>query len=392
LKQPLPARLMKTRIASRNGRGNALRTAALVTSLILAVSRFAGPVRAATLYWDIDGSIAGNNASTGANLGGSGIWSTANANWWNTSLVTPQVWTDGSDAVFWGTAGAVAASSISANSLLFKTNGYSVNSGTLTMTGAASFTVDSGLTATVSSTIAGSSTMWKLGLGTLILSNVNNTNTATNTSGGWRIEGGGTLRIMGDGSLGAPLPDTARNTVTDIQLNQSTIQAGASFELSQNRRTKINTNATTNLGDAIIDVDANVLTWYGSLQGGPGSLRVTSKGGNGGMLILGTDKIASINPFGSVLPAGTGQSYGSRPGRRSDVRPGHANLAASLAAKPELAAQFSRSDSKAEAKSDPSPAATRFIAISSSARAAAVSMSAHGFKPSRAAPSLAPAH
>src|SRR4030095_6227626 len=26
--------------------------------------------------------------------------------------------------------------------------------------------------------------------------------------------------------------------------------------------------------------------------------------GNGGMLILGTDKIASINPFGSVLPAG----------------------------------------------------------------------------------------
>src|SRR5207248_8094535 len=31
----------------------------------------------------------------------------------------------------------------------------------------------------------------------------------------------------------------------------------------------------------------------------------TSKGGNGGMLILGTDKIASINPFGSVLPAGS---------------------------------------------------------------------------------------
>jgi len=295
---------MKTRIATRNGRGDVLRAAALVTSLILAVP-FAGPVRAATLYWDTDGSIAGNNASTGANLGGSGIWSTADAKWWDTSLPTPQVWAGGSDAVFWGTAGAVGASSVSANSLLFKTNGYSVNSGTLTMAGAASFTVDSGLTATVSSTIAGSSTMWKLGLGTLILSNVNNTNTATSTSGGWRIEGGGTLRITGDGSLGAPLPDTARNTVTDIQLNQSTIQAGASFELSQNRRTKINTNATTNLGDAIIDVDANVLTWYGSLQGGPGSLRVTSKNGNGGMLILGTDKIASINPFGSGLPGGT---------------------------------------------------------------------------------------
>src|SRR4029453_5840817 len=52
------------------------------------------------------------------------------------------------------------------------------------------------------------------------------------------------------------------------------------------------------------DVDANVLTWYGSLQGGAGSLRVASRGGNGGMLILGPDQKASINPFGSALPAG----------------------------------------------------------------------------------------
>ena len=144
----------------------------------------------------------------------------------------------------------------------------------------------------------------KLGSGTLILSNAANVNTASTSAGGWRVEGGGTLRIVADGSLGTPLPDTARNTITDIQLNQSTIQAGASFAVSQNRRTKINTNASTNRGDAIIDVNGNVLTWYGSLQGGAGSLRVISSGGNGGMLILGTDKIASINPFGSVLPAG----------------------------------------------------------------------------------------
>src|SRR6185503_15580058 len=166
--------------------------------------------------------------------------------------------------------------------------------GTLSMMGAATFNVDSNVTATINSSIAGTNTLVKLGPGTLILGNTNNLNTANTVAGGWRIEGGGTLRIMADNSLGAPLPDTARNTVTDIQLNQSTIQAGASFDLSQNRRTKINTNATANLGDAIIDVDANVLTWYGSLQGGPGSLRVTSKNGNGGMLILGTDKIASI--------------------------------------------------------------------------------------------------
>src|SRR5207249_4247819 len=206
--------------------------------------------------------------------------------------------------IFWGSAGAESVSTVSANTIAFKTSGYSLNSGTVTMIGAASFTVDSGVTATIGSTISGTNTMMKLGLGTLILSNPANINTASTVAGGWRIEGGGMLRIVADGSLGAPLPDTARNTITDIQLNQSTIEAGASFVVSQNRRTKINTNASTNRGDAIIDVNANVLTWYGSLQGGAGSLRVASRGGNGGMLILGTDKIASINPFGSVLPAG----------------------------------------------------------------------------------------
>jgi autotransporter-associated beta strand protein len=72
-----------------------------------------------------------------------------------------------------------------------------------------------------------------------------------------------------------------------------------------NRRTKINTNATTNRGDAILDVHGNTFYWYGSLQGGVGSLRVIDSTGNGGLLILGTDKKATINPFGSGLPAGT---------------------------------------------------------------------------------------
>jgi len=283
---------------------DALRIVAAVASAMLAMSEFGGPARAATLHWDTDGSTAGNNASTGAGLGGSGAWNIANTNWWDTSLGTPQAWTTASDAVFWGTAGTVPASAVSANSLAFKTTGYSVNSGTVTMIGAASFNVDTGVSATINSTIAGTNTLWKLGAGTLVLSNTNNVNTANTVAGGWRIEGGGTLSISADGSLGAPLPDAARNTVTDIQLNQSAIQAGGSFEVSQNRRTKINTNASTNRGDAIIDVNGHVLTWYGSLQGGAGSLRVTSMGGNGGMLILGTDKIASINPFGSVLPAG----------------------------------------------------------------------------------------
>jgi fibronectin-binding autotransporter adhesin len=282
------------------------RTVAALTFALLALLTCGGLARASTLYWDTDGSTEGNTASTGANLGGSGIWSSANANWWQTGLGTAQVWTDGSDAVFWGTAGAVTASAVSASSLAFKTTGYSINSGTLTMIGAASgFTVDPGVTATINSTIAGTNTLWKLGAGLLILANPANINTANTAAGGWRLEGGGTLRLIADASLGAPLPDAARNTVTDIQLNQSTIQAGASFALDINRRTKINTNGTTNRGDATIDTHGHVLTWYGSLQGGVGSLRVINSGPTPGLLILGTDKKATINPFGSGLPAGT---------------------------------------------------------------------------------------
>jgi autotransporter-associated beta strand protein len=297
--------ILKTRIANpeRSCR-NAVRTFVAMASALLAMCEFSNPTRAATLYWDTDGSTAGNNASTGANIGGSGVWNSSDFNWWDASLGSLQVWTNGGDAVFWGTAGAVTVSTVSPNSISLKASSYSLNSGTLTMIGAATFNVDTGITATVSSTIAGTNTLVKLGAGTLIVSNTNNINTATSAAGGWRIEGGGVLRIMGDGSLGAPLPDIARNTVTDIQLNQSTLQAGASFVVSQNRRTKINTNASTNRGDAIIDVNGHVLAWFGSLQGGAGSLRVISRDGNGGMLILGTDKVASVNPFGSVLPAG----------------------------------------------------------------------------------------
>jgi hypothetical protein len=52
---------------------------------------------------------------------------------------------------------------------------------------------------------------------------------------------------------------------------------------------------------------------------------VTSRGENGGMLILGTDKVASINPFGSVLPAGATNLTNPGSSRGSDLRPGHAH-------------------------------------------------------------------
>src|SRR5437763_12377518 len=106
-----------------------LRILSIVAGAVVIASELSTS-QAGTLYWDTDGSTAGNNTSTGANLGGSGNWSAADASWWNTNVGTLQVWTDGSDAVFWGTAGAATASTVSPNSLAFKTTGYSVNAGT----------------------------------------------------------------------------------------------------------------------------------------------------------------------------------------------------------------------------------------------------------------------
>src|SRR5262245_15765687 len=184
-----------------------------LTAVMMAASELAGPAQASVLYWDTDGSNAGNNATNGAGLGGTGSWNLTDANWWNAGTGALQVWRDGTDVVFWGTAGAVTVATVSASNILFRTTGYALNSGTLTMVGApSSFNVEAGVTAVIGSTLAGSNTLVKVGAGTLVLSNPANLNTATNTAGGWRIEGG-TLRISADGSLGAPLPDSARNSI-----------------------------------------------------------------------------------------------------------------------------------------------------------------------------------
>jgi hypothetical protein len=70
---------------------------------------FTGPVmplRAATLYWDSDGTGAGSSSLfTGSGLGGAGTWDTTNARWWDGSAYG--IWNNGNldTALFWGTAG-----------------------------------------------------------------------------------------------------------------------------------------------------------------------------------------------------------------------------------------------------------------------------------------------
>src|SRR3954466_10835018 len=81
----------------------------LVLSTALTIGTTRG-LRAATYYWDADGSAANDNVSLGTGLGGGGAWDTSSLFWFTSPTSTDGAWpnltTD--TAVFTGTAGAVA--------------------------------------------------------------------------------------------------------------------------------------------------------------------------------------------------------------------------------------------------------------------------------------------
>src|SRR5262249_15121657 len=79
-----------------------------------------------TLYWDNDTNAANNNTTTGAGLGGTGTWDASVLKWFNSTADV--AWTNGSDAVFWGSAGSPVTlnAAQTANSVTFKTTGYVV--------------------------------------------------------------------------------------------------------------------------------------------------------------------------------------------------------------------------------------------------------------------------
>lgn len=147
---------------------------------------------AADLYWTADGS----------SLGGTGTWNGTNTTWsTSNSSISGGVWNAASTAVFEGTAGTVTVGTISANAgVTFKTDGYTLSSGTLTL-GAASdvanaITVDTGLQATINTVLAGTNGMTKAGAGTLVLGGANTYTGGTNVNGG--ILQGTTGSLQGD--------------------------------------------------------------------------------------------------------------------------------------------------------------------------------------------------
>ncbi len=157
----------------------------------------------------------------GTTLGGSGTWATTGNTWSVTNTpVVGVVWDSTKKAIFTNSADTVTVSTVSANAgIQFATTGYSLTNGTLTLGGASaglnSIATDSGVTATIGSTLAGTAGMTKNGAGTLVLSGANG------LSGGLNIANGG-VSVSAANNLG-----TAGN---DVNFAGGTLVTTGSFE------------------------------------------------------------------------------------------------------------------------------------------------------------------
>ena len=179
------------------------------------------------------GSLLNTNPVTGGAYwsavpggGGSGIWTSAGTTWaTNTSGAGSGQTQSGETLIFADTAGTVTVSGgvTVSNGMTFQSTGYTLDQSTITLAGATvannAITTDSGVTATISSVLAGATGVTKAGAGSLILS-------ASNTFSGNIAISAGTLQIASDSALG--------NTANDI-VNNGTLKATGTVSLNAGR-------------------------------------------------------------------------------------------------------------------------------------------------------------
>ncbi|WP_376968014.1 autotransporter domain-containing protein (plasmid) [Azospirillum sp. A26] len=188
--------------------------------------------QASRLYWDGD---TGGNAANSTVDGGNGTWSSAGTNWTKVDGTSNGTLTGSTITPFFqGTAGTVTVSgSVSAAGMTFATNGYLLTGGTIGLgSPAATIVVDSGVTATIASSLTGGG-VYKNGAGELVLSGVNGIGNNSTVNAG-------TLTLMG----GSALPDTKAVAVN----GDGTLKLGADETVG----------ALT--GSGVINLDSHTLT------------------------------------------------------------------------------------------------------------------------------------
>ncbi len=241
-------------------------------------------------YWDNDANAANNNLNSGAGLGGSGNWDGAASKWYNGTANSS--YSAGSNVVFGGTAGTVTLSGPqSVTSLEFQTSGYTISGSTLTLT-APTISTNSGVTATISSTIAGAAGLIKNGPGTLNL-------TSAETYTGNTTINEGVLGIVNTslGALpGAPAPNLQINYGATLRLN------AANLSFSANRQ------FVMGYGGGVIDTAGNNATIPGVISGD-----TLTKTGAGTLTISGTNTHSGNSVTGGTLVVGSDANLGAAP-------------------------------------------------------------------------------
>jgi fibronectin-binding autotransporter adhesin len=154
-------------------------TCGAVIGLAVACAAVSAP--AATLTWGTSGT------------GGGGNWDTTTSNWFNGTSDVAWSNTTPDSAVFAGTAGTVTlAEAITAADLTFTTAGYTITGNTLTLSGTPAIATGTGISATIASTLDGTSGFTKTGAGTLTLSAANSISGAAAVSAGRIVLGSNT--------------------------------------------------------------------------------------------------------------------------------------------------------------------------------------------------------
>jgi fibronectin-binding autotransporter adhesin len=214
----------------------------LVCLLAFASSTFAQT----TQTWDPNGPAPGT--------GGTGTWDVTSALWTpdGTTFVT---WNNaaGDNALFAGVAGTVTVTAVTVHDLTFNTDGYVLNGGAITLTGATpSINVGAAMTTTINSVVAGASSLTLNGGGTLVLGGNNSYSGITTISAGTlQLGSGGTSGAIGGGDINIATGATLTFNRSDALTIANTItgtgtitQAGAGATTLSGAATAVATNVT----------------------------------------------------------------------------------------------------------------------------------------------------
>ncbi|MEX3242535.1 autotransporter-associated beta strand repeat-containing protein, partial [Serratia quinivorans] len=266
------------------GRGKSARSKVSRAAVILASFVIYGTVQASTVSW----------SPTGQNSGGTGTWDLASGEWYNGTVTLPWNNLAGDSAQFGGAAGTVTlGSAFTVQDLLFATNGYTLNGGTInSASGTMVIKSASGNTATINSVLAGSARRDIKGGGTIVLGGANT------YTGNTTVSGNSTLQVSTDANLGA---SAGTLSLGDASTRATLAITGSLFNTTR--------SITLGQGGATINVASGGQAIMGGALGGSGAFTFD---GAGKLILSGVNTYSGTTTInGGTLQIGNGATSGA---------------------------------------------------------------------------------